>query len=217
MDINIKTLSGDPGKIRDSFFIVGTEIKDNKMYVRLAVRRQGKAYKQVCAEFADISRKHQFHYNLIEANNTGQFVIEELEQVHHIRVIGVTTTKDIKDEKKKNIIERMDKNENVKWFLNMKTEHRVIFPIDENCNDEMLELKRQVSIFAEHKTEAGSVSYYAPGQEHDDGVMALMINIQKVKQYLKPSGRGNYVGSPLPDPGSDSFDSIRDIPRVRFS
>jgi hypothetical protein len=200
MDINnLKILSGDPGKIRDSFFIVGTEIKQNKLYVRLAIQRQGKAYKQVCQEFADISRKHNFNFNLIEANNTGQFVIEELEQVHHIPVIGVTTTKDIKDEKKKNIIERMDKNENVKWFLNMKAEHRVIFPIDVKSSPAMLELKRQIAIFAEHKTEAGSVSYYAPGQEHDDGVMALMINIQKVKQYLKPGGRGNHVVGQVPE------------------
>ena len=38
--------------------------------------------------------------------------------------------KDIKDEKKKGIVERMDKNENVKWFLNMKVEHRIIFITD---------------------------------------------------------------------------------------
>ncbi|MCH9657197.1 hypothetical protein K0U27_00645 [archaeon] len=197
MTNNIKILSGDPGKIRDSFFIVGTEIKQNKLYVRLSVRRQGRAYKQVCAEYAAISKKHGFKFNLIEANNTGQFVIEELEQVHHIPVIGVTTTKDIKDEKKKNVVERMDKNENVKWFLNMKAEHRIIFPTDENCSADMLELKRQIAIFAEHKTEAGSVSYYAPGSEHDDGVMALLINCQKAKQYLKVGGKGSYVGGQL--------------------
>lgn len=38
--------------------------------------------------------------------------------------------KDIKDEKKEGIVERMDKNENVKWFLNMKVEHRIIFTTD---------------------------------------------------------------------------------------
>ena len=196
---NITILSGDPGKIRDSFFIVGTEIKDEKLYVRLSVRRQGRAYKQVCAEYAEISRRNNFRFNLIEANNTGQFVIEELQQVHHIPVIGVTTTNNIKDEKKKNVVERMDKNENVKWFLNMKAEHRIIFTTDVNCSEDMLELKRQIAIFAEHKTEAGSVAYYAPGSEHDDGVMALMINIQKAKQYLKVGDRGSYVGSQFND------------------
>jgi len=99
MTQNITILSGVSGKIRDFFFIIGTEIKENKLYVRLAVRRQGRAYKQVCAEYAEISRRNNFRFNLIEANNTGQFVIEELQQVHHMRIIGVTTTKDIKDEK----------------------------------------------------------------------------------------------------------------------
>ena len=50
----------------------------------------------------------------------------------------------------------------------------------------MIELKRPIVIFVEYKTEDGRVSYYAPGSEHNDGVMALMINIQKAKQYLKP-------------------------------
>lgn len=215
MSNNIKILSGDPGKIRDAFFIVGTEITNDKLYVRLAIQRKGRAYKQVCEEFADISRKHNFTFNLIEANNTGQFVIEELQQVHHISVIGVTTTKDIKDEKKKNKVERMDKNENVKWFLNMKAEHRIIFPTDKNCSADMLELKRQIAIFAEHKTDAGSVSYYAPGSEHDDGVMALMINIQKVKQYLKPGGGRDHVGGGLSNNKNssliDDYSTINEI------
>ena len=195
--MNITILSGDPGKLRDSFFWVGTEITNNKLYVRMAKRRLGRAYKQVCAEFAQDSKKHNFTFNLIEANNTGQFVIEELEQVHHISVIGVTTTKDIKDEKKKHRVQTMDKNENVKWVLNMKAEHRMIFPTDENCSPDMLELKRQIAIFAEHKTEAGSVAYYAPGTEHDDGVMALLINCQKAKEYLKVGDRGLYVGNQI--------------------
>ena len=93
----------------------------------------------------------------------------------------------------------MDKNENVKWFLNMKAKHRIIFPIDENYSPDMLELKRQIAIFAEHKTESGSVSYYAPSSEHDDGVMALMINIQKVKQYLNLGESGIIAGGQMTD------------------
>ena len=54
----VKILSGDPGKLRDAFFRVGTEIKNNKIYVRLAKKREGKDYKAVCSEFADDSRKY---------------------------------------------------------------------------------------------------------------------------------------------------------------
>ncbi len=93
----------------------------------------------------------------------------------------------------------MDKNENVKWFLNMNVEHRIIFTTDENCSPDMLELKRQIAIFIEHKTDVGITSYYALGSEHGDDVMALMINIQKVKQYLKPGDIGVYVESQMID------------------
>jgi len=48
-------------------------------------------------------------------------------------------------------------------------------------------------------TDAGSVSYYAPGSEHDDGLMASLINAQKAKQYLKAGDRGIYVGSQMMD------------------
>jgi len=86
-----KILSGDPGKIRDSFFIVGTETKNNKIYVRLAKRRLGKSYMSVCAEFAEISHKHNFDYNVIEYNNTGVAVVEMLTEEFGLKVIPITT------------------------------------------------------------------------------------------------------------------------------
>jgi len=81
----------------------------------------------------------------------------------------------------------------------MKAEHRIIFPTDHNYSGDMLELKKQIAIFAEHKTEAGSISYYAPGSEHDYGVMALLINCQNAREYLKVGYRGIYVGSQMTD------------------
>ena len=87
----VKILSGDPGKIRDSFFIVGTEIKEGKIYIRTAKQRLGKAYMAVCQEFADLSRKHQFDYNIIEYNNTGVAVVEILTEEFGLPVIPITT------------------------------------------------------------------------------------------------------------------------------
>jgi len=48
-----------------------------------------------------------------------------------------------------------------------------------DCSEDMLELKRQIAIFTEHKTEAGSISYYAPGSEHDDGVMDCSLTAKR--------------------------------------
>ena len=47
------------------------------------------------------------------------------------------------------------------------------------------ELKRQITNFAEHISEAGNVSYYSVGQEHDDTVMALMLACFIGRAYVK--------------------------------
>jgi len=52
-------------------------------------------------------------------------------------------------------------------------------------NKHIEELKRQISNFAEHITEAGNASYYAEGTEHDDTVMALMLAIFVGRHYIK--------------------------------
>jgi len=44
---------------------------------------------------------------------------------------------------------------------------------------------RKIWIVSKHMVEkAGIVSYYAPGQEHDDGVMALLINFNLAERFL---------------------------------
>ena len=190
-----KILSGDPGKIRDSFFIVGTETKDNKIYVRLAKRRLGKSYLSVCEEFANISHKHNFDYNVIEYNNTGVAVVEMLTDQFGLKVIPITTINMGREMKKKISPKNMDKYEVVHRFISRKENHQIIFPPDSKCSEDMLELKRQVAIFAEHRTEAGNVQYYAPGQEHDDGIMALLINFNLAERFLDGKKRTIKIAS----------------------
>ena len=69
----------------------------------------------------------------------------------------------------------------------------------------MLELKRHIAIFTEYKIEVGSVSYYSPGSEHDDGVVALLINCHKTKQYMKVGGKRIYVEGQL-----------REVPEIQY-
>lgn len=188
-----KILSGDPGKIRDSFFMVGTEVKNGKIYVRLAKRRLGKSYLSVCEEFANLSHKHNFDYNVIEYNNTGVAVVEMLTEQFNLPVIPITTINMGREMKKKVSPKNMDKYEVVHRFISRKENHQIIFPPDSKCSEDMLELKRQVAIFAEHRTEAGNVQYYAPGSEHDDGIMALLINFNLAERFLDGDKRKDSV------------------------
>ena len=91
-------------------------------------------------------------------------VVELLTNEFGLKVIPITTINMGREMKKKISPKNMDKYEVVHRFISRKENHQIIFPPDEKCSEDMLELKRQVAIFAEHRTEAGNVQYYAPGQ-----------------------------------------------------
>jgi len=71
------------------------------------------------------------------------------------------------------------------WLARMFQNNRIKFPSKTNKHIE--ELKRQISNFAEHITEAGQVSYRADGTEHDDTVMALMLACFIGRNFIKDS------------------------------
>lgn len=72
----------------------------------------------------------------------------------------------------------------------------------------MEELKRQISIFASHKTEARHISYRAPGSEHDDMVMALMLACFIGKHYLESNIGKIKVSSRKVTPDYDEYDYL---------
>ena len=82
----------------------------------------------------------------------------------------------------------MSKPEMVMWYLKAKQNHQVKFPPLDAQTPDMKELERQVAIFAEHKTEAGNVAYYAPGEEHDDLVMALLTACFAARKWIRLEG-----------------------------
>jgi hypothetical protein len=171
--------------------------------VRLAKRRLGKSYLSVCGEFANLSHKHNFDYNVIEYNNTGVAVVEMLTDQFGLKVVPITTINMGREMKKKVSPKNMDKYEVVHRFISRKENHQIVFPSDSKCSEDMLELKRQVAIFAEHRTEAGNVQYYAPGSEHDDGVMALLININLAETFLDGKKRTIKIASKRVTYGDD--------------
>lgn len=163
----------DPGKHLDAFAFVGTEIVNGVLQIKGAKRWMGRNYLQVEDEIANIHRTKPFDMYILELNNTGTHVYEVLADQKHLPVIPVVTTKDVKDLAKKHDGRTMDKNEMVRLMAHWFLDGSIQFPI--NKTPELNELERQLKIFAEHKTETGSVSYRAEGSEHDDLVMALML------------------------------------------
>lgn len=181
----MKLGGGDPGKHRDSFFVVRTEVPDDRdrLQIKAAKRWTGQLYLEVEKQMALAHSKSPFDHFALEINNTGTHVYEVLRNIYHLPVIPVTTTKDIKDPQKKYNIQKMDKNETVRETIHWLQDGIIQLP--SKLTADLHELKRQMSIFAEVKTEAGSVSYRAEGSEHDDGVMALLLNVHLARRIIR--------------------------------
>jgi|TARA_R110002074_G_scaffold199829_1_gene367623 hypothetical protein len=174
----------DSGKQRDSFAFVGIEIKNDCIYVKGVKTWLGRKYIEVENLIAKIHDKSPFDYYVVEINNTGEHVFEELKYRHKIpNVIPTFTSANVKDQSKINSGRVMPKNQMVWFMARMFQSNRIKFP--KTSNKDIEELKRQIAIFSEHITEAGNVSYRAEGQEHDDTVMALMLAVFIGRNYIK--------------------------------
>jgi len=185
----------DPGKMRDGFAMVVCETKDNKLYVKGAKRWLHRNYIEVERDIKKIHESNPFDHIMLEVNNTGQHVYEVLKYDMDLPVSPVTTSNDLKDLSKKDSYDVMDKNEMVRTMSHWFNEKLIIFPRIKD--KELSELQRQISIFAQYRTEAGNVSYRAQGNEHDDLVMALMLICFIARKHI---GRQNFTLLLVGDP-----------------
>ena len=174
----------DSGKRKDSFAFVGIEIKKDNVFVIGVKTWLGRNYLEVENLIANIHATKPFDYYVVEINNTGEHVFEELKYRHKIpNVIPTFTARETKDQSKINSGRVMPKNQMVLWLARMFQNNRIKFP--KHSNKDIDELKRQISIFSEVITEAGQVSYRAEGNEHDDTVMALMLACFIGRNFIK--------------------------------
>jgi hypothetical protein len=206
----------DPGKQKSSFAFVGIKVEDDTVFIEGARAWQGKAYLAIEQELVQIHQRFRFDFYVVEQNNTGVHVIEVLRS-KNLPVISVFTSKDIKNPRFGSNV--MDKNDMVKWMLIKIKEKKIVFPqFDDKYTKE---LKRQLSIFEEKKTEAGTLSYSAPSSEQDDYVMALMLACF----YARERYLGVNSGPPVVAGGrysdyydtNDPVDYLRDMMLQRVS
>ncbi len=199
-------LAGDPGKHFDAFGIAAIKVKPK--FIQVIGAKQFKKFDYIDVENYLEEKYHELDpvHIVIELNNTGTHVIENLVRVNDIPVIvPVTTSTDIKDIKKINSVKTMDKNAMAPWLKASIQNNIIRFP--KKGSKDMEELKRQISIFASHKTEARHISYRAPGAEHDDMVMALMLACFIGRYYLQQNrSKINVVSKKIvPDRDEDDY------------
>lgn len=179
----------DPGKRKDSFAMVVTEVIDNQVIVKGVKLWNHRKYIEVESEIALIQETNPMDFWVLEINNTGEHVFEALVyQKGMTNIIPVFTSRELKDQIKIAAGKVMSKNEIVRFCLKLTQNARegkkpcIVFP--KHPSKAMLELERQWALFAEKITEAGNTTYSAEGDEHDDATMALILAVWLGRHYL---------------------------------
>ena len=132
-------------------------------------------------EIGVLHQKYQWGDTYIE-QESGQYLITTLKQ-QQMPVKVITTGKKVKDPKKLDRIKVMDKIEMSEFLRKLMLNGQLLFP--RNPSKRMKILEEQIPYFTKHTTEAGSVDYYAPGEEPDNMVRALMIACFSVRLLLQ--------------------------------
>ena len=168
-------------KYRDAFGFVGVEVREGKLYVGYARQWKRKYLSQMAP---DVSRYHKrFQWDVAYIDQlTGEHVIQSMRKDHKLNFRVITTQKNLKDPDGINRARVMDKIEMVQWMVQAKDLGLILFPV--HPGHSMGELESQMEIFSEHKTEAGNVDYFAPGDEYDNLIKALMIACFAARKYM---------------------------------
>ena len=172
--------SFDPGKHQDTFAMIETKVDIEKQRVLISGAYGWKHDDYTKAE-ADISKIHQAqpadHY-VCEQNNTGTHVIDSLQNIYNIPVQGITTSLQVKSETVIKKGKTMDKADIVKSVKILKKAGRL--SIVKKKTPGLKIFVKQLNSFVKKLTKAGKTTYEAEGDEHDDFIMAFLINMHYV-------------------------------------
>ena len=210
----MRIASIDPGKQHDSMALVYTELDKDVIYVKACKRWLGKKYLKVQQEIADIHSRFDFDYIALERNGVGEPIVEGLADLD-LPIVPIYTTANLKDPAKQTSSKLMDKNSMAVLMMQLFEDDRIVFPVKKTRD--IQELQRQLSIFSEHKTDAGNVSYRAQGSEHDDLVMALMLNVFVCRHLFERTNKIKAVSRDINQELREEFDEESGIPPYAIS
>ena len=170
-------------KFRNAIGLVGIEIdsKQNKIRVRLAKQWSRDKLNIIPDEIGELYKKIKWGNTYID-QQTGQHLIQSLKQKEERPLRIIHTQKNLKDADEIERIKIMDKIEMAQFMLELRQNHVIEFP--EKPSKDMTELEEQVALYMEHKTEAGTIDYYAPGEELDSLIKGLLIACFAARKIL---------------------------------
>jgi len=176
-----KTVALAYSKQRSTFGLVGID-PDEDLVVQVGLAKQWSRQQinQIPLDIANAYHDIQWS-NMYVDQSLGEHLIKEIKK-HNISVNVITTKKNMPDPADIERLLVMDKMEITQFMLSLKLKHRIQFP--PKRGKDMQELVNQIELFTEHKTEAGGIDYYSPGDELDNLTKALMICCFGVRNIL---------------------------------
>lgn len=195
-------------KQRTMFGMVGIEVDPEKKiaFVRLAKQWKRDEMNRIPAEIKEIHDRVKWHVTFAD-QMVGQHLIRSIENALKFEIQTITTQKNLKEPEDIEAIRVMDMTEMTQLTLSLKQSHSIQFP-PRNLTPDMQRLVKQMEMFTEHVTEAGTVSYYAPGEELDCLPRALMICCFVARMSLQHGDQPMIImqGSSVPRTAAQSFD-----------
>ena len=178
-------------KLRDQMGMVGISVvphEDEMIAKVMLVRHWESATAKMPSLPSTISsmwNKAHWGYTYI-TQETGEHIIEALQSGYDIPVEVITTQKLMKDGTEIERVKVMDIVEMTEYLSLLLHINKVLFPAKPSTS--MQKLETQMPFWSRHTTEAGSIDYYAPGEEPDDLVRSLMICCFAARNYLGHGG-----------------------------
>lgn len=171
--------------------VSGLDQKNRKMYVGFVAQWDRDQLREIVPKIKKLQQELKWTHIIID-QQSGYGFIRSLRN-NGLSVKTISTQKNVNDEKDIDDLEVLDKIEMTQLFLTLKNNHQIIFPE----NDSVKILEDQVPIFSEHITEAGTVDYYASGEEPDDLIKSLIMCAFSYRKQLTEEVDIIIVGGPI--------------------
>ncbi len=172
-------------KLRNAIGFVGIEANpmEGTINVKLAKHWDRKDINSVAPDVAEMYNKFNWTNTIVDlAVGEGLLATMRRKSIP-MRVIFIKNK--VTDVTEIRRVKQMDLIDMVQYMLQLKLAHKIKFPIKPTPSMQVLE--DQTALYAEHSTEAGGIKYYAPGDEMDDLIKALITVSFACRPFLQDS------------------------------
>jgi len=183
----IRLASGDPGKEKSRFAILIADVYPKEIQIRGAKEYRKFDYTLVEDDIARLHMEHKFRQFVVELNNTGKHVVDNMKRYHpHVQLWPVNTVgKPVTDPDKVREGHSMYKKGTAEYVKKLKDDGIIKFP--RQSTPVLEELKRQMEGFLPYVTPTGSITYHSEGMQRDDLVMALLLLCFRAEVFMNSS------------------------------